>query len=142
MVVVMMTMMMIVVVVYKTHNKRLSYMIIIIIMIHSLRKDSSSSVDNENNLTDSTKVRLLHQLVDMQSQPVTERRKFSDSRRYWSDSSGLDNTLEVNQLCRTSSSPGVLGSCCCKSYGGGEGSGNKEVGSGNKRKGRSKGNTT
>ncbi|KAK3699899.1 hypothetical protein QZH41_016568, partial [Actinostola sp. cb2023] len=101
-----------------------------------LRKDSSSSVDNENNLTDSTKVRLLHQLVDMQSQPVTERRKFSDSRRYWSDSSGLDNTLEVNQLCRTSSSPGVLGSCCCKSYGGGEGSGNKEVGSGNKRKGR------
>ncbi|XP_031570861.1 uncharacterized protein LOC116305153 isoform X2 [Actinia tenebrosa] len=73
-------------------------------------KDSTSSIDNESNLTDSTKVRLLHrQLVDLQTQSLTERRKYSDVRRYWGDSTSLHSSLEVNPtLHRTLSSPSVL----------------------------------
>lgn len=78
----------------------------------SHRKDSTSSLDNnENNLTDSTKVRLLHrQLETLQSQPLDDRRKYSDIRRYWSDSNGLNSmALDGNELYRTTSSPSILG---------------------------------
>ena len=61
------------------------------------------------NLTDATKVQFLQtQLLAMQTQSVQERRKFSDTRRYWTDPM-IANNLGVKELQRASSSPSLLG---------------------------------
>ena len=61
------------------------------------------------NLTDATKVQFLQsQLLAMRTQSVQERRKFSDTRRYWTDPV-IANNLGVKELKRASSSPSLLG---------------------------------
>lgn len=71
--------------------------------------DNNSEVFHDTNLTDATKVQFLqNQLIAIQSQSVQERRKFSDTRRYWTDLTIADN-LGVNELHRASSSPSLLG---------------------------------
>ena len=62
-----------------------------------------------SNLTDTSKVQFLHdQLMTIQSQSVQERRKFSETRRYWTDLM-IANNLEASELHRASSSPSLLG---------------------------------
>lgn len=83
--------------------------------------ESAESSDNENNdicvgseyqatnLTDANKVQFLQkELLAIQTQSVQERRKFSDTRRYWTDPM-IANNVGVNELQRASSSPSVLG---------------------------------
>ena len=71
--------------------------------------DNNCKVFHDINLTDATKVQFLqNQLITIQSQSVQERRKFSDTRRYWTDLTIADN-LGVNELHRASSSPSLLG---------------------------------
>lgn len=61
------------------------------------------------NLTDATKVQFLQsQLLAIQTQSVQERRKFSETRRYWTDPM-IANNMGVNELQRASSSPSLLG---------------------------------
>lgn len=63
------------------------------------------------NLTDATKVEFLQsQLLAIQTQSVQERRKFSETRRYWTDPM-IANNMGVNELHRASSSPSLLGEC-------------------------------
>ncbi|XP_078369044.1 uncharacterized protein LOC144653017 isoform X2 [Oculina patagonica] len=63
------------------------------------------------NLTDATKVQFLQsQLLAIQTQSVQERRKFSDTRRYWTDPM-IANNMAVNELQRASSSPSLLDGC-------------------------------
>lgn len=63
------------------------------------------------NLTDATKVQFLQsQLLAMRTQSVQERRKFSDTRRYWTDPV-IANNLGVKELKRASSSPSLLDGC-------------------------------
>jgi len=61
------------------------------------------------NMTDATKVQFLQsQLFAIQTQSVQERRKFSETRRYWTDPL-IANNLVLNELQRASSSPSLLG---------------------------------
>ena len=93
--------------------------------IFGLKTESAESSDTENNddkvpecagpeyhatsLTDATKVQFLQsQLLAMRTQSVQERRKFSDTRRYWTDPV-IANNLGVKELKRASSSPSLLG---------------------------------
>ena len=93
--------------------------------IFGLKMESVESSDSENNddkvpecagpeyhatsLTDATKVQFLQsQLLAMRTQSVQERRKFSDTRRYWTDPV-IANNLGVKELKRASSSPSLLG---------------------------------
>lgn len=63
----------------------------------------------DTNLTDATKVQFLQsQLFAIQTQSVQERRKFSETRRYWTDPM-IANNLGLNELQRASSSPSLLG---------------------------------
>ena len=63
----------------------------------------------DTNLTDATKVQFLQsQLLAIQTQSVQERRKFSETRRYWTDPV-IANNLGLNELQRASSSPSLLG---------------------------------
>ena len=63
----------------------------------------------DTNLTDATKVQFLQsQLLAIQTQSVQERRKFSETRRYWTDPV-IANNLGSNELQRASSSPSLLG---------------------------------
>lgn len=63
----------------------------------------------DTNLTDATKVQFLQsQLLAIQTQSVQERRKFSETRRYWTDPVTANN-LGLNELQRASSSPSLLG---------------------------------
>lgn len=63
----------------------------------------------DTNLTDATKVQFLQsQLIAIQTQSVQERRKFSETRRYWTDPI-IANNLGLNELQRASSSPSLLG---------------------------------
>ena len=71
--------------------------------------ENNCEVFQDTNLTDATKVEFLqNQLRAIQSQSVQERRKYSETRRYWTDSVVADN-FGVNQLHRASSSPSLLG---------------------------------
>ena len=72
-------------------------------------EDNICEVFQETNLTDATKVQFLqNQLLAIQTQSVQERRKYSETRRYWTDPM-LANNLGVNELHRASSSPSLLG---------------------------------
>lgn len=63
----------------------------------------------DTNLTDASKVQFLQsQLLAIQTQSVQERRKFSETRRYWTDPM-IANNLGLNELQRASSSPSLLG---------------------------------
>lgn len=65
----------------------------------------------DTNLTDATKVQVLQsQLLAIQTQSVQERRKFSETRRYWTDPVTANN-LGLNELQRASSSPSLLDGC-------------------------------
>jgi len=65
----------------------------------------------DTNLTDATKVQFLQsQLFAIQTQSVQERRKFSETRRYWTDPM-IANNLGLNELQRASSSPSLLDGC-------------------------------
>lgn len=65
----------------------------------------------DTNLTDATKVQFLQsQLLAIQTQSVQERRKFSETRRYWTDPVTANN-LGLNELQRASSSPSLLDGC-------------------------------
>ena len=62
----------------------------------------------DTNLTDATKVQFLQsQLLAIQTQSVLERRKFSETRRYWTGPT-IANNLGMNELQRASSSPSLL----------------------------------
>ena len=64
----------------------------------------------DTNLTDASKVQFLQsQLLSIQTQSVQERRKFSETRRYWTDPMIASNNLGLNELQRASSSPSLLG---------------------------------
>ena len=72
-------------------------------------EDNNCDVFQDTNLTDATKVQFLqNQLYAIQSQSVLERRKFSETRRYWTDPM-IANNIGVNELQRASSSPSLLG---------------------------------
>jgi len=74
-------------------------------------EDNTCDVFQDTNLTDATKVQFLqNQLLAIQSQSVQERRKYSETRRYWTDPM-IANNLGVNELHRASSSPSVLDGC-------------------------------
>lgn len=61
------------------------------------------------NLTDASKVQFLqNQLLAIQTQSVQDRRKFSETRRYWTDPV-IANNSGLNELQRASSSPSLLG---------------------------------
>lgn len=65
----------------------------------------------DTNLTDARKVQFLQsQLLAIQTQSVQERRKFSETRRYWTDPVTANN-LGLNELQRASSSPSLLDGC-------------------------------
>lgn len=75
--------------------------------------DNNCDVFQETNLTDATKVQFLqNQLIAIQTQSVQERRKYSQTRRYWTDPM-IANNLGVNELHRASSSPSLLGEFKC-----------------------------
>ena len=63
----------------------------------------------DTNLTDASKVQFLqNQLLAIQTQSVKDRRKFSETRRYWTDPVIAINS-GLNELQRASSSPSLLG---------------------------------
>ena len=72
-------------------------------------EDNNCDVFEDTNLADATKVQFLqNQLNAIQGQSVLERRKISETRRYWTDPM-IANNISVNELHRASSSPSLLG---------------------------------
>ncbi|EDO49694.1 predicted protein [Nematostella vectensis] len=71
------------------------------------RAASASSDNDFNNLTDAIKAKMLHrQLLELQTQSLSDRRKYSDVRRYWVDPTQAQAGDPV--IHRTSSSPSIL----------------------------------
>lgn len=67
-------------------------------------------VERQENLTDATKVQVLtEQLQAIQSQSLSERRKFSSTRRYWTDPVLLGHKNNDSALQKASSSPSIMG---------------------------------
>ena len=68
--------------------------------------------DNQENLTDASKVQVLQQqLQALHSQSMNERRKYSTTRRYWTDPVLINNGNSTSTMHKASSSPSLLGKC-------------------------------